>query len=109
MKNKPTLGRLKTLVRISAVFILAHSAFALAQHTYPDFSEGHNEGHKNCSNRTLLGDYGIQLEGTILGPNLPLRTLVLARFNGEGLVTEVDHVVLDGQPPAEEWRPTTGA
>ena len=46
----------------------------------------------------------------ILGPNLTLRTLVLAHFDGEGNINEVDHVVLNGTPPAaqDEWRPSTG-
>jgi hypothetical protein len=61
-----------------------------------------------CSNRTIAGDYGVQIEGTILGPNLTLRTLVMEHFDGAGNLTSVDHVVLGGQPPAEEWRPTTG-
>ncbi len=65
-------------------------------------------GHKGCSNRTLFGDYGGQIEGTILGPNLPLRTLVMFRFDGEGTLTLVDHVVLNGVPPEQEWRPGSG-
>jgi hypothetical protein len=67
-----------------------------------------SEVHKRCSNRTLLGDYGIQIEGTLLGPNYTLRTLVLIHFHGDGNLTEVDHVVLNGVPPDEEWRPTSG-
>jgi hypothetical protein len=65
-------------------------------------------GHKVCSNRTIFGNYGFQIEGTILGPNLPLRTLSLQHFDGVGSLTTVDHVVVDGNPPAEEWRPGTG-
>jgi len=67
-------------------------------------------GHESCSNRTLFGDYGGLIEGTILGPNLALRTLIMAHFDGEGNLTEVDHVVLNGVPPApeEEWKPATG-
>ena len=65
-------------------------------------------GHESCSNRTLFGDYGGLIEGTILGPNLALRTLIMAHFDGEGNLTDVDHVVLNGVPPAEEWRPGTG-
>ena len=65
-------------------------------------------GHKVCSNRTIFGNYGFQIEGTILGPNLPLRTLSLEHFNGVGSLTTVDHVVVDGNPPDEEWRPGTG-
>lgn len=62
---------------------------------------------KSCSNRTLFGDYGTQIEGTILGPNLPLRTVTMAHYDGDGNVTSVDHVVVNGQRPAEEWRQST--
>ncbi len=64
--------------------------------------------HKTCSNRTLFGDYGTKLEGAILGPNLTLRTLVLAHFDGQGNMTSKDYVVLNGMPPTEEWRQLTG-
>jgi hypothetical protein len=67
-------------------------------------------GHKACSNRTIAGNYGVQIEGTILGPNLTLRTLLMAHFDGVENVTSVDHVVVGGQPPdpSEEWRQSTG-
>ncbi len=66
--------------------------------------------NENCSNRTLFGDYGALIEGTILGLDLPLRTLMMAHFDREGGLTEVDHVVINGVPPVaeEEWRPATG-
>jgi hypothetical protein len=89
---------------LTVCFVLASGALALAQSN----SSGASEKHKVCSNRTLFGDYGAKIEGTILGPNLPLRTLVLFHFDGEGNITEVDHVVLNGVPPEEEWRPTSG-
>jgi hypothetical protein len=94
------------LARIFTVCFVASGALAFAQSN----SSGAFPTHKVCSNRTLFGDYGTKLEGTILGPNFPLRTLILAHFDGEGNVTEVDHVVLNGVPPAsnEEWRPSTG-
>lgn len=63
---------------------------------------------KACSNRTIAGDYGVQIEGTILGPNLTLRTLLMEHFDGAGNMSSVDHVVVGGEPPAEEWRPSTG-
>jgi hypothetical protein len=85
-------------------FILASGTLALAQ---SDSSDGFR-AHKACSNRTLSGDYGTKLEGTILGPNFPLRTLILAHFDGQGDITGVDHVVLNGMPPAEDWRPSNG-
>lgn len=95
------------LTRILTVcFVLASGALGSAQSN----SAGASQVHKVCSNRTLFGDYGTKLEGTILGPNLPLRTLILAHFDGEGNITEVDHVVLNGvpPPPEEEWRPSSG-
>ena len=33
---------------------------------------------------------------------------MMAHFDGEGGLTEVDHVVLNGVPPEEEWRPSSG-
>ena len=62
---------------------------------------------RNCSNRTLSGDYGMLIEGTILGPDLPLRTVSMAHYDGTGNLAEVSHVVLAGMPPAEEWKPDT--
>jgi len=61
-----------------------------------------------CSNRTLSGDYGAKIEGTLLGPNLPLRTLVLFRFDGHGGLVSFGHPVVNGMPPAEEWGRSEG-
>jgi hypothetical protein len=61
-----------------------------------------------CSNANLQGDYGTQIEGTILGPNLPFRGLAMAHFDGKGNITQVDHIVFNGIPPAIEWTPGTG-
>src|SRR6266403_1705345 len=61
-----------------------------------------------CTDKTLQGDYGSQIEGTILGPNLPFRGLAMARFDGKGNITQVDHIVLNGIPPKIEWTPGTG-
>jgi hypothetical protein len=65
-----------------------------------------NEGH--CSNRTLFGDYGFKLEGVILAPNFQIRGVVMQHYDGKGNITQVDHVVVNGVPPAEEWTPGTG-
>ena len=65
-------------------------------------------GSVRCSNRTLSGDYGTLIEGTLLAPNWPLRTLAMIHFDGRGNMTSVDHVVLNGMPPVEEWRPNSG-
>ena len=56
-----------------------------------------------CSNHTLFGDYGFALEGTFLGPGLPFRGVVMQHYDGKGNLTQVDHIVVNGVPPAEEW------
>jgi hypothetical protein len=48
---------------------------------------------ESCSNKTLVGDYGFTIEGTILDANLPIRGLVLQHYDGRGHITQVDHVV----------------
>lgn len=62
---------------------------------------------ENCSNRTLSGNFGMLIEGTILGPNLQLRTVSMAHFDGTGNLAEVSHVVLNGLPAGDEWKADT--
>lgn len=111
MKNNSTLAPLSIITRKFAVgIILASGTFALGQLNHSGPFDDRNEGqNKRCSNRTLTGDYGIQIEGNRTDVNdATLRTLVLAHFHGDGTITEIDHVVFNGQPPEEEWRPSTG-
>jgi hypothetical protein len=81
---------------VCVVLVLGASAVAEGPGTGP------------CSNRTLFGDYGLRVEAMLLGPNLPLRALVMQHFDGKGNLTQVDHVVVGGVPPAQEWTPGTG-
>lgn len=84
--------------------VLASGILARAQSPDPL----HEERACSCSNRSLLGDYGAKIEGTILGPNLPLRTLVLFRFDGHGGLESFSHVVLNGTPTTENWARAAG-
>ena len=84
-------------------FLLASGISAVAQ------SANGESGNGRCSNRTLNGSYGFLLDGTILGPNLPLRGVVMQRYDGNGNITQVDHVVTVGGPPPQEWTPGTGS
>ena len=59
---------------------------------------------KRCSNQTLLGDYGMQIEGSFLGPNWPLRTIAVIHFDGRGNSTSKSYVVLNGAPLTQDWR-----
>jgi hypothetical protein len=63
-----------------------------------------------CSNRTLRGDYGFTVQGQILtGPRAgPIRGVALTHFDGQGNMSQVDHVLVNGLPPAIEWSPANG-
>ena len=39
---------------------------------------------------------------------LPLRAVALTTFDGKGNLTQVDHYVVAGMPPAEAWQPSSG-
>jgi hypothetical protein len=73
--------------------------------TVPAAAESSNA---RCSNRTLRGSYGFTIDGTIVGPNIPFRGLALQHYDGQGNITQVDHLVTAGVPPAEDWTPGTG-
>jgi hypothetical protein len=69
------------------------------------------QGHPSCSTSTLHGDYAFQITGQILAPAPvagPVAGVALTHFDGNGNMTQVDHVVHAGVPPAEEWRPGDG-
>jgi hypothetical protein len=64
-----------------------------------------------CSNRTLRGDYGFSIDGTILAgtPNaLLLRGLAMTRFDGHGHLSQVDFATRNGAPIAPDWRTAVG-
>jgi hypothetical protein len=63
-----------------------------------------------CSNRTLRGSYGGSFDGQIpAGPGtLLLRGLVMTQFDGEGNLSQVEFVTLNGAPPSSEWRASQG-
>lgn len=102
--NNSWLSRILRLATHTMIVcgLLAFSVSAVAQSKSETTSGG------RCSNRTLNGDYGFTLEGTILGPNIPLRGLVMQHYDGNGNITQVDHVVDGGLPPTQEWAPGTG-
>ena len=65
---------------------------------------------KTCSNRTLSGHYGFAIEGVAsLGAQIGvLRGVAMTHFDGEGHLSQVDHVVVNGAPPPMEWNPGSG-
>ena len=63
-----------------------------------------------CSEATLRGDYGFTVTGQILGgPTAgPVTGVAMTSFEGNGNLTQVDHIVHNGSLPAVDWRPGTG-
>ena len=62
----------------------------------------------SCSNQTLIGDFGAQIEGTLLGPNFTVRGLLLMHFDGKGNLSAKSHVVVEGTPEDSGWLRNTG-
>jgi len=100
----------KSALRMSMVSIpvIAVCGLLLAASSVGPTARADSQDTIACTDRTLQGDYGSQIEGTILGPNLPFRGLAMAHFDGQGNITQVDHIVFNGIPPAIEWTPGTG-
>jgi len=92
-----------------ACVVLVLGSAVLAQSSRQD------NGGSRCSSHTLFGDYGAQIEGTEYIPNDPnppikvdLRTISMGHYDGVENVTFRDHVVVDGNPPPQEWREASG-
>jgi hypothetical protein len=64
-----------------------------------------------CSLASLSGNYGFTITGQILtGPSTGLVAgVALTTYDGRGGLTQVDHVLHNGQIPADEWRSATGS
>ena len=100
----------KSISRMSmvAIPIMVFCGLLVAASSMGPTARADNEDTKVCTNKTIQGDYGSQIEGTILGPNLTFRGLAMAHFDGKGNITQVDHIVFNGIPPLIEWTPGTG-
>jgi len=63
-----------------------------------------------CSNFNLAGTYSIRITGAIVaGPEAGLVNGVnLTHFDGNGNLTSVDHVTVNGAVPAVQWRAGVG-
>jgi len=106
MQSK-SVWKLSTVVtQIMIVFcLLAVGGTAVAQSSNTPASAP--DGNGRCSNRTLNGSYGFALDGTFL-PATPFRGVVMQHYDGNGNITQVDHIVVYGAPPPQEWTPGSG-
>jgi len=76
------------------------------------FLAPHDSTHAQCSNATLHGRYAFTITGQILTPAPaagPVSGVAMTVFDGQEAFTQVDHVLHNGQPPQEEWRPGSGS
>jgi hypothetical protein len=63
-----------------------------------------------CNNAQLQGNYAFVVTGQILaGPSAgPVTGVAMTNFDGQGNLSQVDHVVHNGVLPAVPWRLGTG-
>jgi|HubBroStandDraft_6_1064221.scaffolds.fasta_scaffold17942_4 hypothetical protein len=63
-----------------------------------------------CSNSTLRGDFAVVISGQTGVPTnpVPRSGVAMTRFDGQGNVTDLDHIVGDGAQPPTDWRSGTG-
>jgi hypothetical protein len=98
MKNTSKLNKRTVSIPIMIVcVVLALGDSVVAQQGVAE------SGGVRCSMRTLSGDYGMRAEGTILGPNWPLQTLVRIHFDGRGGLTALVYKVINGTPTYDDW------
>ena len=66
--------------------------------------------HAGCSDHSLHGDYAFVIDGTILTAPSPLllRGVAMTHFDGNGNLSQVDFVTLNGVAGGSDWRPATG-
>jgi hypothetical protein len=69
-----------------------------------------NERTTPCSNSTIRGDYAFSINGgaTTPGGVFEIHGVALTHFDGQGNLTNSDHLVRNGTPPLVDWRPGTG-
>jgi hypothetical protein len=70
----------------------------------------HAEHPATCSNSTLKGDYAFTIAGNAQTPSgvVEIHGVALTQFDGEGNLTNTDHLVRNGTLPPADWRPGTG-
>ena len=79
--------------------------------TRPSPVTADENGGVRCSNRSLRGAYGFNVDGQIFPPGAPplvLRAVAMTHFDGEGSLSQVDHATFNGVSRWQGWRPAVG-
>lgn len=111
-KNASLTGASTRVARRSLLAAMSIGlALALTASGKPTVSAD-DDAPQGCSNRTLRGNYGFAIDGTILppspAPSLLLRGVAMTHFDGRGKLRQLDFVTLNGVPAVSDWRPATG-
>jgi hypothetical protein len=72
----------------------------------------HEERTIAFSDATLRGDYSFTINGNIQLPSgspVEINGVALTYFDGEGGLTNTDHIVRNGMTPPVDWRAGTGS
>ena len=100
-----------TLTRMAMQVMMACAFAAISSSVWAaNDNRGDRDREKRCSNHTLDGNYGFTVEGLlgIPGSGIQIRGVILQEYDGNGHLTQVEHVVVDGAPPSETWTPGSG-
>jgi hypothetical protein len=95
---------IRSVHTLTLAIMLATGSVVSAQ----SLDSSHHESDSACSNRTLVGDYGVKVVGTRLTTNETVRTLALFHFDGQGGVTGLAYPVVNGNPPPNTPPPNNG-
>jgi hypothetical protein len=98
------------LPKMAMPVMIACALAAVSTSVWAAANEDRGDRDKHCSNRTLDGSYGFTVEGLlgIPGRGIQIRGVILQKYDGNGHLTQVEHVVIDGAPPSEAWTPGSG-
>lgn len=101
----------KTLSVVTGLLVVCGAFGTLIGAAQSDMVSDEAQSALNCSNRTLRGQYGFSVEGTILAgtPNaFLLRGVAMTHFDGDGNMTQVDFTTRNGVPFSADWRSGAG-
>jgi hypothetical protein len=107
--------RTKTVLGVATGLVLVCGGVGLgplARAQSGDTLRGSTSSRFSCSNRTLKGDYGFSIEGTVLAgtPNAFLvRGVAMTHFDGLGNLSQIDFTTRNGAPLGPDWRSAIGA
>jgi hypothetical protein len=98
-------------VLLSRISILAIRTIVVSSLVLAASTVWANDGDRQCSNRTLSGDYGCEVRGLLLpapGVSIEFRGLTMTHFNGDGGVTAMESIVVGGNLVSPNWVQSSG-